>query len=64
MVPWRRFGSGSTRLAPSGQWNERSRTGSETWEPIEVTEPRAYLPGNDDYADRIGVRYVVCRVTG
>lgn len=33
-----------------------------TWEPLEVTEPRPYLPGNDDYADQIGVHYVVCRV--
>lgn len=33
------------------------------WEPIEVTEARPYLPGNDDYGDRIGVHYVVCRMT-
>ncbi len=33
------------------------------WSLIEVTEARPYLPGNDDYADRIGVRYVVARVT-
>jgi len=32
------------------------------WTPVEVTEPLAYLPGNDDYADRIGVHYVVARV--
>lgn len=33
------------------------------WEPIEVTDARPYLPGNDDFADRIGVHYVVARVT-
>lgn len=38
-------------------------TSDGTWEPVEVTDPRPYLPGNDDYADRIGVHYVVCRVT-
>jgi predicted TPR repeat methyltransferase len=40
-----------TRLADTG-----------TWTLIEVTDPRPYLPGNDDYADRIGVHYVVARV--
>jgi len=33
------------------------------WVPIEVTDARPYLPGNDDYADRIGVHYVVAQVT-
>jgi predicted TPR repeat methyltransferase len=33
------------------------------WAPIEVTEARPYLPGNDDYADRIGVHYVVTQAT-
>lgn len=32
------------------------------WRPIEVTEARPYLPGNDDYAERIGVHYVVASV--
>lgn len=32
------------------------------WTPIEVTEPRPYLPGNDDWSDRIGVHYVVARI--
>jgi predicted TPR repeat methyltransferase len=35
-----------------------------TWTVIEVTEARPYLPGNDDYAERIGVHYVVARVGG
>lgn len=33
-----------------------------TWMPIEVTGAEPYLPANDDYADRIGVHYVVARV--
>jgi SAM-dependent methyltransferase len=49
-------------------WSERgcpeaiddlARSG--VWTPIEVTGAEPYLPGNDDYADRIGVRYVVAR---
>jgi predicted TPR repeat methyltransferase len=32
------------------------------WTPIEVTDALPYLPGNDDYADEIGVHYVVARV--
>lgn len=32
------------------------------WTPIEVTGPRPYLPGNADYADQIGVHYVVARI--
>ncbi len=32
------------------------------WVPIWVSEPELYLPRNDDYADQIGVRYVVARV--
>jgi 2-polyprenyl-3-methyl-5-hydroxy-6-metoxy-1,4-benzoquinol methylase len=32
------------------------------WAPIEVTGAQPYLPGNDDYADRIGVHYVVARI--
>lgn len=34
-----------------------------SWTPISVSEARPYLPGNDDYADRIGVHYVVARVS-
>ena len=33
------------------------------WAPIEVTEPRPYLPGNDKYADAIGVHYIAARIT-
>ena len=33
------------------------------WTPIEVTDALPYLPANDDYSDRIGVHYVVARVT-
>lgn len=32
------------------------------WEVISVSGPEPYLPGNDDYADRIGVHYVCARV--
>jgi predicted TPR repeat methyltransferase len=34
-------------------------TADGVWTPIEVTDARPYLPGNDDYAGRIGVHYVV-----
>ena len=33
------------------------------WAPIEVTDAEPYLPGNADFADRIGVHYLVVRVT-
>ena len=33
------------------------------WAPVEVTAPQPYLPGNDDFGDRVGVRYVVARVS-
>lgn len=33
-----------------------------TWTPIAVTEPRPYLPANEDFADDINVRYVVARI--
>jgi len=39
------------RLAADGSWN-----------PVDVTDARPYLPGHDDFADRIGVHYVVARV--
>lgn len=32
------------------------------WEPIVVSDPQLYLPGNDDYTDQIGVHYVATRV--
>lgn len=32
------------------------------WTPVVVTGPRPYLPGNADFGDEIGVRYVVMRV--
>lgn len=73
---WREF---ARIVAPGGVmvvtqrhdlWAERScpevieRLGADgVWEPIEVTEPQAYLPGNDDFADRVGVHYVVARVS-
>lgn len=33
------------------------------WEPISVSEPQLYLPGNVDFADKIKVIYCVCRRT-
>jgi len=33
------------------------------WTPIGVTDARPYLPGHGDFADRIGVHYVVARVS-
>jgi predicted TPR repeat methyltransferase len=33
------------------------------WVATELTPARPYMPGNPDFADRIGVRYVTCRVT-
>ncbi len=33
------------------------------WDPIEVTDARAYLPGHEDFADEVGVHYVVTRVS-
>lgn len=51
-------------------WAERSCSeviarlaADDVWEPIEVTEPQEYLPDNDDFADRVGVHYVVARVS-
>jgi predicted TPR repeat methyltransferase len=32
------------------------------WSAVEVTGPRPYLPGNAEFGDDIGVRYVVTRV--
>lgn len=32
------------------------------WEPIVITEPQPYLPGNADFGDEIGVRYVATRI--
>lgn len=32
------------------------------WVPIEVTDAQPYLPGNDDYGDRIGVHYVAATI--
>lgn len=32
------------------------------WHTIEITAAEPYLPGNDDWPDRIGVRYVVAEV--
>lgn len=32
------------------------------WSPIWVSDPEPYLPGNDDFADDIGVRYVAARI--
>lgn len=29
-----------------------------TWRPVSVSGPEPYLPGHDDFADRIGVHYV------
>ena len=37
-------------------------TADGSWEQIEVTDARPYLPGHDNFADRIGVHYVVARV--
>ncbi len=33
------------------------------WTPIEVTDARPYLPGHGDFADRVGVHYVVAHVS-
>jgi predicted TPR repeat methyltransferase len=33
------------------------------WTPVEVTDVQPYLPANDEEVGRIGVRYVVARVT-
>lgn len=50
-------------------WEERScqrivdeLAHESVWEPIWVSEPEPYLPGNADFGDRIGVRYVATRV--
>lgn len=32
------------------------------WKILEVSEPRPYLPGNDEFADRIRVHFITCRV--
>lgn len=37
-------------------------TAAGVWSPIWVSDPEPYLPGNDDFGDQIGVRYVVARV--
>ncbi len=34
-----------------------------TWVPIWVSDPRPYLPNNDDYAHQIGVHYVAATVS-
>lgn len=33
-----------------------------SWSAVEVTDSRPYLPGNADFGDEIGVRYVVAQV--
>jgi predicted TPR repeat methyltransferase len=35
-----------------------------TWAVTHLSPPSSYLPGNDEFADRILVRYVVARVRG
>lgn len=49
-------------------WDERDCQGvvdrlaaDGVWSPLLVTEARSYLPGNPDFGDEIGVRYVVAR---
>jgi predicted TPR repeat methyltransferase len=37
---------------------------ADVWSAVEVTGPRPYLPGNADFGDEIGVRYVVAQVGG
>ena len=32
------------------------------WTPVAVTDPQPYLPGTDQYADEIGVHYIVARI--
>lgn len=32
------------------------------WTPISISEPRLYLPSNDDFADQIKAIHVACRV--
>lgn len=32
------------------------------WQPMKVSDPQPYLPGNDDFGDEIGVYYVAARV--
>lgn len=34
------------------------------WEPLWVSEAEPYLPANDDFADEVGVYYLVARVQG
>lgn len=31
------------------------------WEPLQISEPRPYLPGNEEFADNILVIHVLCR---
>jgi predicted TPR repeat methyltransferase len=73
---WREF---ARVVAPGGVivvtqrddlWVERgcgsvvdAMTAEGLWTPIEVTEARPYLPGNAEFADEIGVHYVVARVS-
>lgn len=33
------------------------------WKPLQISDPRPYLPGNEDFADNIHVIHVLCRVT-
>jgi predicted TPR repeat methyltransferase len=33
-----------------------------TWEPLWVSDAEPYLPGNDDFAEQIGVYYVATRI--
>jgi ubiquinone/menaquinone biosynthesis C-methylase UbiE len=52
-------------------WEERDcaavvdrLTTAGVWVPLEVTEPRPYLPGNTGGLAPVGVRYVTARVEG
>ena len=71
---WREF---ARVVAPGGAvvvtqrhdlWDERGcaevirRLASDgVWAPVEVTTPQPYLPGNTDFADAVGVHYVVAQ---
>jgi predicted TPR repeat methyltransferase len=73
---WREF---ARVVAPGGVvvvtqredlWDERgcrsvvdAMAAAGVWTPIEVSDARPYLPGNDEFADEIGVYYVVARVS-
>lgn len=50
-------------------WQERrcpeviaSLDADRVWTPVHVSGPEPYLPDNDDYANRIGVHYVVATI--